>query len=115
MVPQPSRGATVPHVSERVETAVKNLESLGAEIVPVSLPNTAHAVATYYIIATAEASSNLARFDGVRYGFRAENAPGLREMYFKTTAGKKAVKLMLGRTLLKLGYSTTAGVIVTSD
>jgi aspartyl-tRNA(Asn)/glutamyl-tRNA(Gln) amidotransferase subunit A len=53
---------------------------LGAEIVDIELPHAGYAIAVYYIIATAEASSNLARFDGVRYGFRAEEAPELRQM-----------------------------------
>ncbi len=61
-----------PEVEKRVRAAVQKLESLGAEIVEISLPNTEYAVATYYIIAAAEASSNLSRFDGVRYGHRAD-------------------------------------------
>ena len=56
-----------------IDAAVKHLESLGAEIVEVSLPHTDYSIAVYYIVATAEASANLARFDGVRYGYRAEN------------------------------------------
>ena len=58
-----------------VEAAVDVYRELGAEIVDVELPNAQYSIAVYYIIATAEASSNLARFDGVRYGFRAEDAP----------------------------------------
>ncbi|MCL4112214.1 UNVERIFIED_CONTAM: hypothetical protein GTU68_016506 [Idotea baltica] len=64
-----------PRVKERVEKAIQYLESQGAETVEISLPNTEHAVATYYIIATAEASANLARFDGVRYGHRTTESP----------------------------------------
>ena len=64
-----------PLVKERVENAIQYLESQGAETVEISLPNTEHAVATYYIIATAEASANLARFDGVRYGHRTSESP----------------------------------------
>jgi Asp-tRNAAsn/Glu-tRNAGln amidotransferase A subunit and related amidases len=62
-----------PQVRAAIDAAVKQLNSLGAEIIEVSLPSTEYAVAVYYIIATAEASANLARFDGVRYGYRAEN------------------------------------------
>ena len=69
---------------DSVEAAVDVYRDLGAEIVDVELPNAQYSIAVYYIIATAEASSNLARFDGVRYGFRAEDAPRLREMYRKT-------------------------------
>jgi aspartyl-tRNA(Asn)/glutamyl-tRNA(Gln) amidotransferase subunit A len=73
-------------VKNSVESVVDVYRDLGAEIVDVELPNAGYAIAVYYIIATAEASSNLARFDGVRYGFRAEDAPELRQMYRKTRA-----------------------------
>ncbi|PYX68668.1 MAG: Asp-tRNA(Asn)/Glu-tRNA(Gln) amidotransferase GatCAB subunit A, partial [Acidobacteria bacterium] len=68
-------------VRNAVETAIKKLAQLECEIVPVSLPHTEYAIPTYYIVATAEASSNLARFDGVRYGYRARNARALSDMY----------------------------------
>src|ERR671927_183740 len=71
-------------VKNSVESVVDVYRDLGVEIVDVELPRAGYAIAVYYIIATAEASSNLARFDGVRYGFRAEEAPALREMYRKT-------------------------------
>ncbi|HSU25774.1 MAG TPA: amidase family protein, partial [Pyrinomonadaceae bacterium] len=71
-------------VRDCVEGAIDNFRSLGAEIVDVKLPHAKYGIAVYYIIATAEASSNLARYDGVRYGFRAEDAHELRQMYFKT-------------------------------
>src|SRR6185295_14764759 len=71
-------------VRSSVETAVNVYRELGAEIVDVELSNAKYSIAVYYIIATAEASSNLARFDGVRYGFRAEDAPELRQMYRRT-------------------------------
>src|SRR3981189_1522535 len=69
-----------PEVRESVEAAIQKLAGLGCEVVPVSLPHTEYAIPTYYIVATAEASSNLARYDGVRYGFRAK-AGTLSEMY----------------------------------
>ena len=94
-------------VKERVEAAVRTLESLGAEIIPVSLPNTGYAVATYYIIATAEASANLARFDGVRYGHRAE-ADDLIELYKKSRAegfgDEVKRRIILGTYVLSSGY-----------
>src|SRR5437588_2844966 len=71
-------------VRASIETAIEAYRDLGAEIVDVDLPHAKYAIAVYYIIATAEASSNLARYDGVRYGFRAEEAPALRDMYRKT-------------------------------
>ncbi len=67
-----------------MRAAVDHYAKLGAEIVEVSLPHTEYAVAVYYIIATAEASANLARFDGVRYGHRAKDTSGLLELYGKT-------------------------------
>ena len=71
-------------VRASVEAVVDVYRDLGAEVVDVELPNAKYSIAVYYIIATAEASSNLARFDGARYGFRAEDAPELRQMYRKT-------------------------------
>jgi aspartyl-tRNA(Asn)/glutamyl-tRNA(Gln) amidotransferase subunit A len=80
----------------------------GAEIVDVELPHAGYAIAVYYIIATAEASSNLARFDGVRYGFRAEEAPELRQMYRKTReegfGPEVKRRIMLGTYVLSAGY-----------
>src|SRR5437660_1848801 len=64
-----------------IEAAIQKLASLGCEIVDVSLPHTKYAIPAYYLVATAEASSNLARFDGVRYGHRAENVRSLSDMY----------------------------------
>ncbi|MGZ4986314.1 MAG: amidase family protein, partial [Chthoniobacterales bacterium] len=75
-----------PRVKEVVATAVKQLHSLGAEIVDVSFPLTDYAVAVYYVLATAEASANLARFDGVRYGHRAANPQNLLDFYERTRA-----------------------------
>ena len=95
-------------VKNSVESVVDVYRDLGAEIVDVELPNASYAIAVYYIIATAEASSNLARFDGVRYGFRAEDAPELRQMYRKTRAegfGPEVKRrIMLGTYVLSAGY-----------
>jgi aspartyl-tRNA(Asn)/glutamyl-tRNA(Gln) amidotransferase subunit A len=68
-------------VRQAVEAAIDKLKGLGCEIVPVSLPHTPYAIPTYYLIATAEAAANLARFDGVRYGHRARGVKTLAEMY----------------------------------
>lgn len=96
-----------PEVKEKVLESIKQFESLGCEIKEISLPHTEYAVAVYYIIATAEASSNLARYDGVRYGFRAE-AEGLIDMYEKTRSigfGEEVKRrIMLGTYVLSAGY-----------
>ncbi|MBI5101182.1 MAG: Asp-tRNA(Asn)/Glu-tRNA(Gln) amidotransferase subunit GatA [Nitrospirae bacterium] len=90
-----------------VKTAINNLESLGAIPVEVSLPHTGYAVATYYVLATSEASSNLARYDGVKYGFRAVGKD-LLDMYMKTRAegfGPEVKRrIMLGAYTLSSGY-----------
>ena len=99
-------------LDDEVGTAVKNVvdayRELGAEIVEVELPHAGYAIAVYYIIATAEASSNLARFDGVRYGFRAEDAPELRQMYRQTReegfGAEVKRRIMLGTYVLSAGY-----------
>ncbi|HZL14129.1 MAG TPA: Asp-tRNA(Asn)/Glu-tRNA(Gln) amidotransferase subunit GatA [Verrucomicrobiae bacterium] len=94
-------------VKSAVDVAVKKLESLGAQIVEISLPHTDYAVATYYIIATAEASANLARFDGIRYGARVAGND-LTELYSKTRgAGFGAEvkrRIILGTYVLSSGY-----------
>ncbi len=96
-----------PRVDAAVRTAIRQYQSLGAEIVDVSLPNTEHAVGVYYIIATAEASANLARFDGVRYGYRATGG-NLLEMYGSTRAegfGPEVKRrIILGTYVLSSGY-----------
>ena len=83
------------------------LERLGAAVEPVSLPHTEYAIATYYLIATAEASSNLARYDGIRYGLR-EPRPALTEMYEATRAAGFGAevkrRIMLGTYALSAGY-----------
>ena len=95
-------------VRASVEAAVDVYRELGAEIVDIELPNAEYSIAVYYIIATAEASSNLARFDGVRYGFRAEDAPELRQMYRKTReegfGPEVKRRIMLGTYVLSAGY-----------
>lgn len=97
-----------PEVRSRVEAAIEKLRQLGAEVAPISLPHSRYAIAVYYIIATAEASANLARFDGVRYGFRAEGVRTLSEMYRRTRdAGFGAEvkrRIMLGTFVLSSGY-----------
>jgi aspartyl-tRNA(Asn)/glutamyl-tRNA(Gln) amidotransferase subunit A len=75
-----------PEVRASVEAALKSYERMGATLVDVSLPHTAHGIATYYLIAPAEASSNLARYDGVRFGLRQDPGKGLLEMYLHTRA-----------------------------
>jgi aspartyl-tRNA(Asn)/glutamyl-tRNA(Gln) amidotransferase subunit A len=95
-------------VREKIESAIKVLEGLGAEIVEVSLPHTDYAVATYYIICTAEASANLARFDGVRYGYRASGVSNVDELYRKTKSEgygpEVRRRIMLGTYVLSSGY-----------
>ena len=76
-------GGLDPEVKQAVDAAVKELQKLGAEVMEVSLPHTDYAVATYYIVATAEASANLARFDGIRYGLRIDGADPI-ELYSNT-------------------------------
>jgi aspartyl-tRNA(Asn)/glutamyl-tRNA(Gln) amidotransferase subunit A len=96
-----------PQVDAAVRAAIRHYESLGAEIVEISLPHTQHAVGVYYIIATAEASANLARFDGVRYGHRAA-AEGLLEHYGKTReegfGPEVKRRIILGTYVLSSGY-----------
>ncbi len=101
-----------PEVRQAVEESLNVLKKLGAEIKEVTLPHTPYAVATYYIVATAEASSNLARFDGVRFGLRQQPNPGrknaLLDMYEETRAkgfGDEAKRrIMLGTYALSSGY-----------
>jgi aspartyl-tRNA(Asn)/glutamyl-tRNA(Gln) amidotransferase subunit A len=97
-----------PEVRSAVEAAVESHKDLGAEIVTIDLPHARHAIAVYYIIATAEASSNLARFDGVRYGFRAEEAHELRSMYRRSReegfGPEVKRRIMLGTYVLSAGY-----------
>ncbi len=95
-------------VKAHVEAAIKNLESRGAEIVEVTLPHSKYVVAVYYLIATAEASSNLARFDGVRYGYRAEDVKSLGDLYQRSRdegfGAEVKRRIMLGTFALSSGY-----------
>src|SRR5262245_7630701 len=95
-------------VRNAVEQAIERLAQLECEVVPVSLPHTEYAIPTYYIIATAEASANLARFDGVRYGYRAKNARTLSEMYRRSRdegfGAEVKRRIMLGTYALSAGY-----------
>ncbi|MDD2850358.1 MAG: Asp-tRNA(Asn)/Glu-tRNA(Gln) amidotransferase subunit GatA [Desulfuromonadaceae bacterium] len=96
-----------PDVQKAMDAAIDTYRRLGAEFVDISLPHTDYAVATYYLIATAEASSNLARYDGVRFGHRAE-ADGLLEMYTKSRSegfgSEVKRRIMLGTYALSSGY-----------
>ena len=100
-------GGLDPEVKQAVAAAVQQLARLGAEVVEVSLPHTDYAVATYYIVATAEASANLARFDGIRYGKRVEGADPI-ELYGKTRGQGFGLevkrRIILGTYVLSSGY-----------
>jgi len=100
-------GGLDPEVNNAVQAAIRRLEKLGAELVEISLPHTGYAVATYYIVATAEASANLARFDGIRYGARIDGKDPI-ELYGKTRgAGFGAEvkrRIILGTYVLSSGY-----------
>ncbi len=95
-------------VEKSVRDAVELFEKLGAEIKEVSLPHTDYAVSTYYVIAPAEASSNLARYDGVKYGYRTDNSKNLLSMYKKTReegfGAEVKRRIMLGTYTLSSGY-----------
>jgi aspartyl-tRNA(Asn)/glutamyl-tRNA(Gln) amidotransferase subunit A len=95
-------------VKAAIDAAVKQMSSLGAEIIEVSLPTTEYAIAVYYIVATAEASANLARFDGVRYGYRAENPKDMLDLYGRTReegfGPEVKRRIILGAYVLSSGY-----------
>ena len=97
-----------PEVEAAVRAGIETLRQAGAELVDVSLPHTAYAVATYYILANAEASANLARYDGVRFGYRAEEPADLSDMYTRTRAegfgAEVKRRIMLGTYALSSGY-----------
>ncbi|HXB58261.1 MAG TPA: Asp-tRNA(Asn)/Glu-tRNA(Gln) amidotransferase subunit GatA [Candidatus Acidoferrales bacterium] len=100
-------GGMDPEVKAAVDAAVKKLEELGAEIIEISLPHTEYAVATYYVVATAEASANLARFDGVRYGARVDGSD-FWGLYSNTRGagfgGEVKRRVILGTYVLSSGY-----------
>jgi aspartyl-tRNA(Asn)/glutamyl-tRNA(Gln) amidotransferase subunit A len=100
-------GGLDPEVAAAVQAAVKHYEKLGAEIVEISLPHTDYAVATYYIVATAEASANLARFDGIRYGTRVDGTDPI-DLYCKTRGAgfgpEVKRRIILGAYVLSSGY-----------
>ncbi len=95
-------------VGDACTAALEQMKALGAELVEVSLPHTTASIATYYIVAMAEASSNLARFDGVRFGYRSDNAQNLADLYIHSRSegfGKEAQRrIMLGTYVLSSGY-----------
>ncbi|MFO1448100.1 MAG: Asp-tRNA(Asn)/Glu-tRNA(Gln) amidotransferase subunit GatA [Opitutaceae bacterium] len=97
-----------PEVAQAVQKAVAHYQSLGCEIKDVSLPHTEYGVGAYYIIATAECSSNLARFDGVRYGHRSKDAKDAVDLYFKSRAegfgAEVKRRIILGTYVLSSGY-----------
>ena len=97
-----------PEVRAAVERSIDQLRAVGASIKPISLPHTRYAVPTYYVVATAEASANLARFDGVRYGFRAKDAGTLSAMYRRSRdlgfGAEVKRRIMLGTYVLSAGY-----------
>ncbi len=97
-----------PGVKAAMEGSLKTLNDLGAEVEEATLPNLDYALSAYYIIAPAEASSNLARFDGIRYGLRAEGAEEIIEMYSRTRAAgfgpEVKRRIMLGTYALSAGY-----------
>ncbi|MGO4540210.1 Asp-tRNA(Asn)/Glu-tRNA(Gln) amidotransferase subunit GatA [Paenibacillus sp. 2TAB19] len=108
-VPKEYLGAGIdPRVKEAVMKALQVYESMGATWEEVSLPHTDYAIATYYLLASSEASSNLARFDGVRYGVRADDAANLIDMYRKSRSqgfGPEVKRrIMLGTYALSSGY-----------
>jgi aspartyl-tRNA(Asn)/glutamyl-tRNA(Gln) amidotransferase subunit A len=97
-----------PEVERAVQDAIRVLEKLGATRESISLPHTGYAVAAYYLIATAEASSNLARYDGVKYGYRTAKSDHLIDMYMKTRregfGPEVKRRIMLGTYALSAGY-----------
>ena len=101
-------GNLAPDVASAIEQALHVLERAGALCVPVSLPHTRYAVATYYLIATSEASSNLARYDGVAYGYRSAQYESLSDMYEQTRSDafgpEVKLRIMLGTFALSAGY-----------
>ena len=108
-VPKEYFGAGLdPRIAERVQASIEALEKLGAVIKHISLPNMQQAIAAYYVIAPAEASSNLSRFDGVRFGYRCENPKDLTDLYKRSRAegfgAEVQRRIMVGAYALSAGY-----------
>jgi aspartyl-tRNA(Asn)/glutamyl-tRNA(Gln) amidotransferase subunit A len=108
-VPKEYFGAGLdPRIAERVQASIEALEKLGAVITHISLPNMQQAIAAYYVIAPAEASSNLSRFDGVRFGYRCENPKDLTDLYKRSRAegfgAEVQRRIMVGAYALSAGY-----------
>jgi aspartyl-tRNA(Asn)/glutamyl-tRNA(Gln) amidotransferase subunit A len=97
-----------PEVEAAVRAAHEELARAGATLVPVSLPHTKYAIATYYLVCTAEASSNLSRYDGIKYGARTADPKSLEELYARTRGegfGREPKRrIMLGTYVLRAGY-----------
>ncbi len=97
-----------PDIAASVQTAVKEYEKLGATVIEISLPNSPLSVPTYYVVAPAECSSNLARFDGVRYGHRCEDPLDLEDLYKRSRAegfgAEVKRRIMIGTYVLSAGY-----------
>ena len=97
-----------PEIAKTIEAAIAEYKKLGAQVVDVSLPNSQLAIPCYYVLAPAEASSNLSRFDGVRYGYRARDYTDLLDMYCKTRAegfgAEVKRRIMIGTYALSAGY-----------
>ena len=108
-LPREYLGQSLPgEISQNIEQVTTAFKTLGAEVEEVSLPHTEYAIPAYYIIAPAEASSNLSRYDGVRYGYRAEDARSLSEMYEKTRSQGFSTevkrRILIGTFVLSAGY-----------
>ena len=97
-----------PEVREQIEKGIEALKQAGCTVKPISLPHTRYAIPTYYLVATAEASANLARFDGVRYGYRSPSSNTLSEMYSHSRdegfGAEVKRRIMLGTYALSAGY-----------
>ena len=95
-------------VRERIESGIESLKAAGCTVKPISLPHTRYAIPTYYLVATAEASANLARFDGVRYGYRSPSSATLSDMYSHSRdegfGAEVKRRIMLGTYALSAGY-----------
>jgi len=100
--------AVQPEIRSAIDACIKKFQDHGAAIKKVSLPHTKYAIATYYILATAEASSNLARYDGARYGYRSKNAATMEDMYVNSRSegfgAEVKRRIMLGTYVLSAGY-----------